>query len=357
MDVGAFGDREGWSEKSPYKKWQEKEGIPVYTGCFIEDTITLPLEDWHRLGGKGAYLNLGGGEESDGYIAEIPPKEALNVEHHLFEEIIYILRGKGATSIWQNGGPKQTFEWQAGSLFAIPLNAWHQHFNGSSEEPVRFLAYTNLIYTLNYYHSEDFIFNNPFTFLDRFNGDGDYFQRLGEQRGSHNWETNFVADVRTFKLDVWNAKGYGISHMRFSLGEGVLGCHIHEIPVGVYDQAHRHYPGAMVLIIEGEGYDLAWFEGEKRQRYDFKPGSIFSPFGRLYHQHFNSGNIPLKQVAMRGRGPKWRYGEMRHVLGDKMDLIRYENEDPEIRKEFEKKLDSKGVKIQLPPVEQLRSIA
>ena len=179
MDVGAFGDREGWSEKSPYQKWQEKEAIPVYTGCFIEDTMTLHLGDWRRLGGKGAYLNLGGGEESDGYIAEIPPKEALNVEHHMFEEIIYILSGKGATSIWQNGGAKQTFEWQAGSLFAIPLNAWHQHFNGSSMEPVRFLAYTNLIYSLNYYHSEDFVFNNPYCFLDRFNGEERLFSTGG----------------------------------------------------------------------------------------------------------------------------------------------------------------------------------
>jgi len=40
-----------------------------------------------------------------------------------------------------------------------------------------------------------------------------------------------------------------------------------------------------------------------------------------------------------------------------MDLIRYENEDPEIRKQFEKDLERKGVKIQLPSVEKLRSIA
>jgi len=60
---------------------------------------------------------------------------------------------------------------------------------------------------------------------------------------------------------------------------------------------------------------------------------------------------------MRGHGPKWRYGEQHHILGDKMDLIRYENEDPEIRKQFEKELETKGVKIQLPPVDKLRSIA
>jgi quercetin dioxygenase-like cupin family protein len=357
MDVGSFGDREGWSEVSPYQKWQKKEAIPIYTGYFIEDVMTLPLAPWRRLGGNGAYLNLSEGQETDGYVAEIPSKQSLNAERHLFEEIIYVLKGKGATVIWQTGGPKQTFEWQEGSLFAIPLNAWHQHFNGSATEPVRFLAYTNLIYSLNLYHSENFIFNNPFTFEDRFNGEGDYFHRVGELRGSHNWETNFVADVRTFKLDVWNAKGHGISHMRFALGEGVLGCHIHEVPIGTYDQAHRHYAGAMVLIIEGKGYDLAWFDGEKKQKFDFKPGSIFSPGARMYHQHFNSGKMPLKQVAMRGRGPKWRYGEMRHILGDNMDLIRYENEDPEVRAIFERELAKEGLKIQLPPIEKLKSIA
>jgi quercetin dioxygenase-like cupin family protein len=312
--------------------------------------MTLKLSDWKRLGGKGAYLNLSAQEETDGYVVEIPPKQSLNIEHHLFEEMIYILKGKGATSVWQTNGPKQTFEWQEGSLFAVPLNAWHQHFNGSATEPVRFLAYTNLPSSLNTYHTEEFIFDNPFVFGDRFSGEADYFQRVGEQRGGQSWESNFVDDVRRFKLDIWNEKGLGIGHMRFAMAECILGCHIHEVPVGHYDQAHRHSAGAMVLIIEGKGFELCWMEGEKKQKFDFKPGSIFSPGARMYHQHFNSGKINLKQVALRGRSPKWRYGELRGITGDMMDLIRYENEDPEVRAIFQKELDKEGVEIQLPPV-------
>ena len=244
-----------WRGKSPYQRWQDKEGIPVHTGYCIEDVMSLALGDWQRRGGKGAYLNLGGQQETDGYVAEIPPGGSLKPVHHLFEEIIYILRGRGATRVWQEGGEQQIFEWEKGSLFAIPLNAWHEHFNGSALEPVRYLASTSLPRSINQYHNEDFIFNNPFSFTDRFQGASDFFRDEGRSWGPRNWETNFVRDVRAFRLDLWNEKGLGARHMRFALADNVLGCHIHEIQVGTYVQAHRHGPGAMVLIVEGKGFE------------------------------------------------------------------------------------------------------
>ena len=51
-------------------------------------------------------------------------------QRHLFEEIIYVAKGRGATSVWQEGAGKVTFEWAQGAIFAIPLNASYIHYNG-----------------------------------------------------------------------------------------------------------------------------------------------------------------------------------------------------------------------------------
>ena len=54
--------------------------------------------------------------------------------------MILILDGRGSTSVWNDAGKRITFEWKAGAIFAIPLNAWHQHFNGSGQESVRYVG-------------------------------------------------------------------------------------------------------------------------------------------------------------------------------------------------------------------------
>jgi gentisate 1,2-dioxygenase len=51
--------------------------------------------------------------------------------------MIYVLDGRGSTAVWNNAGSRVSFEWKAGAMFAIPLNCWHQHFNGSGKDPVR----------------------------------------------------------------------------------------------------------------------------------------------------------------------------------------------------------------------------
>ena len=46
-----------------------------------------------------------------------------------------MLSGRGSTTVWNDAGKRVTFEWKAGAMFAIPLNCWHQHFNGSGSDP------------------------------------------------------------------------------------------------------------------------------------------------------------------------------------------------------------------------------
>ena len=131
--------------ETSYEAWLREEGIPIIEGYGVEDVTELPRRPWSRTGGQGAYIQLKGMEGFTGmYVGEIPAGEALNIERHLYEKIIYIIHGFGATEVWSgtNEKKKMQFEWQQGSLFAVPLNCSHRMINGS-REPVIFLAVTS----------------------------------------------------------------------------------------------------------------------------------------------------------------------------------------------------------------------
>jgi quercetin dioxygenase-like cupin family protein len=339
--------------QSYYDYWLEQEGIPVYRGFYIEDVHALELGAWRRTGGRGAYLSLGGQQQTNGFVAEIAPGGDLEPEKHIFEELVYVLSGRGSTRVWQAGGKPQSFEWAAGSLFAIPLNAWHQYFNGSGTAPARLFAATTAPRQLNQYHNEQFVFDNPFVFWDRFSGEDDaYFASPGSSWGPRSWETNFVPNVRSVRLDEWTAKGAGASHMRFVLADGVYGCHIHELSPVTYVQAHRHDAGAMILVLEGSGYELMWQASQPRVRYELRPGAIVSPGKMVYHMHVNPNPTPLRQLAFRG-GSASKYGAGEGGPESHMsELVRYDDEDPAIREAFYAEVRATGLEPVLMPVPQ-----
>ncbi|MDP2645657.1 MAG: hypothetical protein Q8P24_12025 [Desulfobacterales bacterium] len=348
-------------ETTAYDQWLADEGIPVIGGYAIEDLNQVPLEPWKRKGGKGAMINLAGHEQSnDAYVCEIPPGGRLNPQKHLYEEAILILGGRGATTVWNEGGPKQTFEWSRWSLFSIPLNAWHQHFNGQGEEPARYFAVTGAPSMISQFHNLDFIFNNSYVFKDRFSGEENYFGGSGvledvSSAGKGNrkvWKTNFIPDVTSFKLYEWKEKG-AQSYVALDMTGNTLGAHISEIPVASYVKAHRHGPGANVTIVDGQGYTLMWLEGQPKMKVPWRTGSLVVPPGNWFHQHFNTGRTPARQVALRWGtmkhpvGKQWRLGQSVKTGGD---MIEYEDEDPEVRQMYETEIVRNGLKIQMPPI-------
>ena len=125
-----------------YEKWLEQEGLPVIKDYSVADLMAVPLKPWARKGALGAYINLIGAEGViDAYLCEIPPGGSVLPQRHLYEELIYILSGSGATTVWVEGSTKQSFEWHEGSLFSPPLNTWHQHLNRQGDKPVRYLGW------------------------------------------------------------------------------------------------------------------------------------------------------------------------------------------------------------------------
>ena len=159
------------------------KGLDIISAHYIPDLHTVELKPWPRRGGRGVYINHEASRTSnDCYVCEIPPGGQLAPQRQLYEEMIYILDGTGSCTVWNDAGHKITFEWGKGSLFAIPLNAWHQFFNGSGQEMARFCAVTNSPAIINLYEDVDFIFNSAHDFKQRFNGEPDYFANRGVQK-------------------------------------------------------------------------------------------------------------------------------------------------------------------------------
>lgn len=333
---------------SPYAVWQEGEGVPIVSGLMVADIRgDLPTAMWPRKGVKGAFIKLLGGEESmDSTIVDIPPQGHTEPEKYMFEEEIVMLSGRGATTIWLEGGKKQTFEWQEGSVFSPPMNCWRQHFNGSPDQKVRLLTVSNAPVMFNLFRSADFIFNCDHAFKDRFSGEEDYFSGKGQALPGMIWRSNFIPDINSFRLQDYSNRGAGGTGAMFEMANNTIQSHVAQFPVATYKKAHRHGPGAHILILSGEGYSLMWEDGQPKEKLDWKPGSLFSPPDMWFHQHFNSGREPARyfavhygywRVVVEDMGP-----ESGHMLaGNEID---YPQEDDEVFQIFQAELAKNGVK-------------
>src|SRR5579864_9401452 len=224
-----------------YQEFIQKEGLPIAEDFGI-NLLEVDTKPWPRMGGSGAYtLMKGRGDFLDTYILDIPPGGKTAPQKHLFEEVVYVLSGRGSTTIEDYDGRKRSFEWGEKSLFVLPLNWRYQHFNASGQQAARLCSTTNLPMMLNAFHNEEFVFNNPFQFRERlgedkyFAGEGDF---LPMRPGRHMWETNFVPDLSLFELQEWKERGAGGSNIMFVLGDGTMHAHVSEMHVGTYKKGH-----------------------------------------------------------------------------------------------------------------------
>ena len=117
--------------RTAHRRWIEGQGIPFVTDFSVPNLREVRVAPWERLGASGTYVLFDAVDDMlDAYVLEIGPGGSVKPERHLYEEVIYVLSGRGTATVWNEGGPMRIFEWHEGSMFAVPLNAWHQFFNG-----------------------------------------------------------------------------------------------------------------------------------------------------------------------------------------------------------------------------------
>lgn len=354
----------------PYLEWLKGEGIPTVED-FGVDLFTVDTRPWARLGVGGAAVHLKGrGDFVSMFVLDIAPGAATSPQRHLYEEVLYVLSGRGSTTIEAADGRKHTFEWGPKSLFAIPLNTKYRHFNGSGSERALLVSTTSLPAVLNMFHNEAFVFDNPYNFEERlgqskyFSGEGDFIPALP---GQHMWETNFVPDLEAIELKAWDERGAGSKNIMFILADGTMHAHISEMQVGTYKKAHRHGADFHVMCVTGTGYSLLWYEGEPDfHKVDWKHGTVFAPPDRMFHQHFNASPTPARYLAT-------AFGSLRYPFTDSKrksltgggadglkqggvstsvklggDQIEFEDQSPRVHQLYIEETRKAGVEVHMP---------
>ena len=337
----------------PYMDWIEREGVPLIDDFACEDLNAVELGPWKRKGGRGAIVNIPNDEvPNDAQIVEIDPGGKSEPEHHMYETQIYVLSGRGATSVWYDEKQKVTFEWHKGSLFAVPLNSTYQFFNGSGAEPARYIAVTSAPPIMRLYRNDDFVFNNPYRFTERFNQSEDAFSGNGRLYNKRVWESNFVPNAPDMPLYGWKERGAGGVNAMLEMAKNSLNLHISEFPIGTYKKAHKHGPGAHLILLSGDaGYSLLWQKDDRSdmRKADWKVGAmVIVPGAGTVHQHFNTGTTRARYLAMKAgshglvKPYGGSYGTGSKSMEEGGSQIEYEREDREIHRIFEAELAKNG---------------
>jgi mannose-6-phosphate isomerase-like protein (cupin superfamily) len=361
-----------------YDNFMESQGIPIYRDIGVRRVQDLPRKPWKRMGGNGTFIQLLGTEGLWGcYVVEVPGAGALNSEKHLYEEQYLVVDGRGTTEVWVDGNPKKlTFEWQKGSIFAIPMNATHRIVNATSS-PALLLAGTTAPNIMNNFGNEDFIFNCPYHFKDRFDPSDDYYKYKEEVtpdplRGLAMRQTNIIPDVMSCELPMDNRRSPGYRRIEPHMAGQHFYMWIGQHETGRYSKAHAHGSAAVLICLSGKGYTYTWPSKlgthpwekgttEEIRRQDYEPVGMVSAApmsGNWFHAHFGASKEPLRLTAWFGPNApgrdRGRPGEKGIDYGaidmkDGGTAIPYNEEDPFLRKEFEETLARVGAQSRMEP--------
>lgn len=370
--------REAEAYRSPYERWKESQGLPTIYGFYVKNVNDVELTPWEARGGSGIFINLDGtGGFNDSYVYELAPKESSAPIQHIYDELIFVLKGRGACTVWADEKHEQAFEFGPNSYFALPPNARHQFHNLSGDEPARYFAMTAAPRVIDTFQNLDFVFNNPYPFTDRFNGEEGYFKENFTQSSGGRMATNFIADLIKLKPapatveEIQARARAGIVNQRGGVGggrprgdgdgegEGGYGGRIAFVNAtvrcgysfgsqpGVHTAAHRHGPGIHVLTLGGHGYSYLWAEGEEPMRVDWGPGTVFVPPEGWWHAHFNTGPEGWDWLRMGWGTDKPKPGGRQYVytsLREGGDQIALDEENPRFHREFEEEIAKTGVR-------------
>ncbi len=285
-----------------------------------------PVQFDQALGAGTAIIGEGRLRQVDTTLVEIPPGGALAPHRHLAEEMIYIVSGNGYSLMWnRTEGKKERYEWAEGDLLSPALNSWHQHFNGSSDTPARYLSITTTPLTENVFHNSAFLSSSDFSFEERWG------KAVGQRP---EYVGNATEGPDTVRMNV----GHILPNLRNremkDRGERMLGITINpsgdmadnrllEMEVREFvgmeatTPSHRHLWEVVYYILSGEGYVLLQREGEAERRVDWKEGDLFIVEANEYHNLRPLADAGVRFLQIKASGYFRRVGIDPYLMQNK----------------------------------------
>jgi len=231
---------------------------------------------------------------------------------------------------------------------------------------------------MNLLDNPKFIFDCSHDFSDRYSGADDFFKSKDDVepdpvRGLAMRRTNFVPDLINCELPLDNRRSPGYRRVEPQMAGNRFYLWIGQHETGRYSKAHKHMSAAVLLCLKGKGYTYTWPAdlgmtpwsdgvGGKVMQQNYEYGGLVSAApmsGDWFHQHFGIGAEPLRVSAW--HGPNNQRSRKAGLPGEKImdygaiDLnkggsaIPYCDEDPYLRKEFERRLKEEGLESRMKP--------
>lgn len=251
----------------PYDNWARAEGAPIVAAPAI-DLAKVETGPWERFGVHGAICHVEGRcDFLTVFVLDIPAGGATKPVRHTYEEIYYVVEGRGETEVLLSNGEARRLAWAPGAMFSAPVNATCIH-RAPGASAVRLASFNDLRYLMGLYRNEAFLFANPAR-----------FEKRQEKARGERWIFDPVTEPVTASNEVARAD--------VSIADCALGPQITELQPGACDLAHRQMQGRHVLCVEGVGFTLS-FEGAEGEivRTPWKRGVVMGQAGMSFHQNF-----------------------------------------------------------------------
>jgi hypothetical protein len=251
----------------PYDNWAKAEGVPIVTAPSV-DLTQVATAPWRRFGVDGAICHVEGRcDFLTIFVFDIPAGGAMKPVRHTYEEVFYVVEGRGETEVIMSDGEIRRLAWAPGALFSAPINATCIH-RAPGKSSVRLASFNDFRYLMGLYRNEAFLLDNPAK-----------FEKRQERARGARWVVDPAAE------QIHEANDVAVANL--PLADSSIGMQMTELRAGDGDLAHRQMQGRHLLCVEGEGYTLSFdTQDGPVGRTPWKRGVVSGQTSMSFHQNF-----------------------------------------------------------------------